>query len=151
MSCLRDALANQGQGLAHQSNRHCQVFHEGEEQMLAYESDEAKAQRQGNSDALQNMRLQLERLRAELASERQRGEEQAGSFEDERRVWQDEKDKVIHYQKQLQQNYVQMYRRNRELERALRELSQELETRDELDEQDEGNEINFDEIAATEI
>ncbi|XP_062330442.1 leucine zipper putative tumor suppressor 2 homolog [Osmerus eperlanus] len=150
-SRLRDALANQGQGLAHHSNRHCQVFHEGEEQMLAYESDEAKAQRQGNSDALQNMRLQLERLRGELALERQRGEEQAGSFEDERRVWQDEKEKVIHYQKQLQQNYVQMYRRNRELERALRELSQELETRDELDEQEEGNEINFDEIAATEI
>lgn len=151
-SRFRDALANQGPSHSN-NNRQCQVFQEGEEQMLAYESDEAKAQRQGNADALQNMRLQMERLRAELVFERQRVEEQAGSFEDERRVWQDEKEKVIHYQKQLQQNYVQMYRRNRELERVLRELSHELETRDELDEQDEGsgNEINFDEIAATEI
>ncbi|KAM4623952.1 leucine zipper putative tumor suppressor 2 homolog isoform 1-T3 [Polymixia lowei] len=141
---LRDALANQGPG-----NRQCQVFHEAEEHLLAYESDEAKAQRQGGSEALQNMRLQMDRMRSELAFERQRSEEQVGSFEDERRVWQEEKDKVIHYQKQLQQNYVQMYRRNRELERVLRELSQELESREE--DEGSGNEINFDEIAATEI
>ncbi|KAM3842825.1 leucine zipper putative tumor suppressor 2 homolog [Diretmus argenteus] len=141
---LRDTLASQGPG-----NRQCQVFQEAEEHLLAYESDEAKAQRQSSSEALQNMRLQMDRMRAELAFERQRAEEQAGSFEEERRVWQEEKDKVIHYQKQLQQNYVQMYRRNRELEQLLRELSQELESREE--DEGSGNEINFDEIAATEI
>ncbi|KAM6951750.1 LOW QUALITY PROTEIN: leucine zipper putative tumor suppressor 2 homolog [Aplochiton taeniatus] len=150
---LRDAMANLGPGSAHGGNRKCQVFQDGEEQMLAYDSDEAKAQRKGDGEALQSMRLQMDRMRAELAFERQRAEDQAGSFEEERRVWQEEKDKVIQYQKQLQQNYVQMYRRNRELERVLREMSLELENRDELDEQDEGsgNEINFDEIAATEI
>ncbi|XP_071379064.1 leucine zipper putative tumor suppressor 2 homolog [Centroberyx affinis] len=144
LSHLREALTSQGPG-----NRQCQVFQEAEEHLLAYESDEAKAQRQGGSEALQNMRLQMDRMRAELAFERQRAEEQTGSFEEERRVWQEEKDKVIHYQKQLQQNYVQMYRRNRELEQLLRELSQELESREE--DEGSGNEINFDEIAATEI
>uniref|UniRef100_A0A3P8XYG9 Leucine zipper tumor suppressor 2 homolog n=1 Tax=Esox lucius TaxID=8010 RepID=A0A3P8XYG9_ESOLU len=129
---------------AHDSGgaRQCQAFPEGEEPHLTYESE-----------AFQSLRLQTESLRAELATERQRREEQACSFEVEHRVWQEEKDKVIQYQKQLQQNYVGMYRRNRELERMLRQLSLELETRDELEEQDEGsgNEINFDEIAATEI
>ncbi|XP_045924330.1 leucine zipper putative tumor suppressor 2 homolog [Micropterus dolomieu] len=141
---LRDALANQGPG-----NRQCQVFQEAEEHLLAYESDEAKAQRQSSTEALQNMKVQMDRMRAELAFERQRAEQQTGGFEEERRIWQEEKDKVIRYQKQLQQNYVQMYRRNRELEQLLQELSQELESREE--DEGSGNEINFDEIAATEI
>ncbi|KAJ8264533.1 hypothetical protein GJAV_G00150400 [Gymnothorax javanicus] len=126
-------------------------YREGDEQHLAYESDEAKAQRLGG-EALQGLRQQAERLKAELAFERGRGEEQLVAFEEERRVWQEEKEKVIRYQKQLQQNYVQMYRRNRELERVMRELSLELETRD-LEEEVEGpgNEIQFEEITATEI
>lgn len=141
---LRDALANQGPG-----NRQCQVFQEVEEHLLAYESDEAKAQRQSNTEALQNMKMQMDRMKAELTFERQRAEEQSVSFEEERKVWHEEKDKVIRYQKQLQQNYVQMYRRNRELEQHLQELSHELDNRD--DDEGSGNEINFDEIAATEI
>ncbi|KAM9336183.1 leucine zipper putative tumor suppressor 2 homolog [Symphorus nematophorus] len=141
---LRDALANQGPG-----NRQCQVFQDAEEHLLAYESDEAKAQRQSSAEALQNMKAQMDRMKAELTFERQRAEQQMGSFEEERRIWQEEKDKVIRYQKQLQQNYVQMYRRNRELEQLLQELSQELESREE--DEGSGNEINFDEIAATEI
>lgn len=136
---LREALANQGPG-----NRQCQVFQEAEEHLLAYESDEAKAQRQSSSEALQNMKAQMDRMRAELIFEQQRAEQQVGGFEEERRIWQEEKDKVIRYQKQLQQNYVQMYRRNRELEQLLQELSQE-------EDEGSGNEINFDEIAATEI
>uniref|UniRef100_UPI0037E9C536 leucine zipper putative tumor suppressor 2 homolog isoform X2 n=1 Tax=Semicossyphus pulcher TaxID=241346 RepID=UPI0037E9C536 len=136
---LRDALASQGPG-----NRQCQVFQEAEEHLLAYESDEAKAQRQSSTEALQNMKVQMDRMRAELAFERQRAEQQTGNFEEERKIWQEEKDKVIRYQKQLQQNYVQMYRRNRELEQLLQELSQE-------EDEGSGNEINFDEIAATEI
>ncbi|XP_028989426.1 leucine zipper putative tumor suppressor 2 homolog [Betta splendens] len=141
---LRDSSANQGPG-----NRQCQVFQEAEEHLLAYESDEAKAQRQSSTEALQSMKTQMDRMRAELVYERQRFQQQAESFEEERKIWHEEKDKVIRYQKQLQQNYVQMYRRNRELEQLLQELSQELDSREEDD--GSGNEINFDEIAATEI
>ncbi|XP_038152902.1 leucine zipper putative tumor suppressor 2 homolog isoform X2 [Cyprinodon tularosa] len=141
---LRDTLANQGAG-----NRQCQIFQEAEEHLLAYESDEAKAQRQSGADALQNMKVQMDGLKSELAFERKKVEQQAGGFEEERRIWQEEKYKVIRYQKQLQENYVQMYRRNRELEQMLQELSLELESREE--DEGSGNEINFDEIAATEI
>ncbi|MED6241464.1 hypothetical protein ATANTOWER_015484 [Ataeniobius toweri] len=141
---LRDTLANQGAG-----NRQCQVFQEAEEHLLAYESDEAKAQRQSSAETLQSMKVQMEGLKSELAFERKRVEQQAGGFEEERRIWQEEKDKVIRYQKQLQENYVQMYRRNKELEQLLQELTLELESRE--DDEGSGNEINFDEIAATEI
>ncbi|XP_031416697.1 leucine zipper putative tumor suppressor 2 homolog isoform X2 [Clupea harengus] len=94
---------------------------------------------------------QSERLRAELASERQHQGEQVSAFEGERRSWEEEKEKVIRYQKQLQQNYVQMYRRNRQLEGALRDLSMELEARELDDDEGSGNEINFDDVTATEI
>ncbi len=121
-----------------------------EELFLAYESDEAKVQRQ-SVDVLRGFRHQVDRLRAELMYERRRSEDQLGAFEDERRVWQEEKDKVIHYQKQLQQNYIQMYRRNRDLEHVMRELSLELENRDMEEFDMRSNEINFEEITATEI
>lgn len=121
-----------------------------EEQLLAYESDEAKAQRQ-SVDVLHGLRQQVDRLRAELMYERRRSEDQLEGFEEERRVWQEEKDKVIRYQKQLQQNYIQMYRRNRDLERVMRELSLELENRDMEEFDMRSNEIHFEEITATEI
>ncbi|XP_073684813.1 leucine zipper putative tumor suppressor 2 homolog [Garra rufa] len=110
-----------------------------DDQRLADESEELKAQKQ-----------QTDRLKAELTYERQRLSDQASAFEGERKSWEEEKDKVIRYQKQLQQNYVQMYKRNRDLERSLRQLSLELESRDQ-DDDSSGNEVTFDDIAATEI
>ena len=40
---------------------------------------------------------------------------------------------MIRYQKQLQNNYLQMHKKNLDLERILKELSAELESRTELD------------------
>ncbi|KAF7254292.1 hypothetical protein EYD10_01135 [Varanus komodoensis] len=118
---------------------------------LLAECDEAKAQRQA-ADTLQGLRAQAERLRTELLCERRRGEEQREAFHAERIIWQSEKDRVIRYQKQLQHNYIQMYRHNRDLECQLRHLSLELEARD-MDEYEMhgGESICFEEIAATEI
>lgn len=121
--------------------------------------------------------------------ERRMSEDNLTRFEDERRVWQEEKEKVkteerfhpfpsnrwftlallpavtpppppappsiqvIRYQKQLQQNYILMYRRNRDLERVMRELSVELESRDadDYEVRSGSNDIHFEEITATEI
>lgn len=63
-----------------------------------------------------------ERLRAELLLERRQSEAQAMAFEEERQTWQTEKDKVIHYQKELQASYLEMYHRNEALERELHQL-----------------------------
>ncbi|XP_017786974.1 PREDICTED: leucine zipper putative tumor suppressor 2 homolog [Nicrophorus vespilloides] len=48
-------------------------------------------------------------------------------FEKERVVWAQEKEKVLRYQRQLQMNYVQMYRRTRALEVEVESLTIELE------------------------
>ncbi|CAB1312864.1 unnamed protein product [Coregonus sp. 'balchen'] len=178
---LRDALANQGGGYlpggqALANKGQCMSlplphgrggvggggggpspsvgYREAEEGRLAWggESDEAKTQRQ-SAEAVLGLRQQVERLRAELMYERRSSEEQLGGFEEERRVWQEEKEKVIRYQKQLQQSYIQMYRRNRDLERVMRELSLELENRDveDYDVHSGSNDIHFEEMTATEI
>ncbi|KAM4703479.1 leucine zipper putative tumor suppressor 2 [Rhinophrynus dorsalis] len=136
------AVANLRHGLC--------ICHEKEDPFLLYESDEAKAQRQ-NADNLQGLQQYVERLRETLMNERRRNQEQMDNFEDERRIWQEEKEKVIRYQKQLQHNYIQMYQQNRELQRDIKQLTLELEAR-ELDEFDlHGAEIQFEEITATEI
>ncbi|CDQ63967.1 unnamed protein product [Oncorhynchus mykiss] len=173
---LRGALANQGGGQTPANKGQCMSlplpqgrvgveggkggpspsmgYREAEEGRLVWggESDEAKTQRQ-SAEAVLGLRQQVERLRAELMYERRSSEEQLGGFEEERRVWQEEKEKVIRYQKQLQQNYIQMYRRNRDLERVMRELSLELENRDieDYDIHSGSNDIHFEEMTATEI
>ncbi|XP_047557618.1 leucine zipper putative tumor suppressor 2 isoform X3 [Lutra lutra] len=119
---------------------------------LLAESDEAKAQRAA-AGVGGSLRAQVERLRAELQRERRRGEEQRDSFEGERLAWQAEKEQVIRYQKQLQHNYVQMYRRNRQLEQELQQLSLELEARElaDLGLAEPAPCICLEEITATEI
>ncbi|XP_004836738.1 NEDD4-binding protein 3 [Heterocephalus glaber] len=67
-----------------------------------------------------------EQLRAELLQERLRGQEQALRFEHERRTWQEEKEQVLRYQREIQGGYVDMYRRNQALEQELRELREPL-------------------------
>ncbi|KAG8435360.1 hypothetical protein GDO86_013354 [Hymenochirus boettgeri] len=126
------------------------LCHEKEDPFLVYESDEAKVQRQ-NADNLQGLQQYAERVREALVSERRRSQDLMENFEEERRIWQEEKEKVIRYQKQLQHNYIQMYQQNRDLERNIKHLTLELEAR-ELDEFDlHGAEIQFEEISATEI
>lgn len=119
---------------------------------LLAESDEAKVQRAA-AGAGGSLRAQVERLRQELQREQQRGDEQRDSFEGERLAWQAEKEQVIRYQKQLQHNYIQMYRRNRQLEQELQQLSLELEARElaDLGLAEPAPCICLEEITATEI
>jgi hypothetical protein len=62
----------------------------------------------------------VERLREELSEERR-------EFEQERITWAQEKEKVLRYQRQLQLNYVQMFRRTKSLEAEVESLTLELE------------------------
>ncbi|XP_029412720.1 leucine zipper putative tumor suppressor 3 isoform X2 [Nannospalax galili] len=112
---------------------------EPQEALASCESDEAKMRRQagvaaaaslvsmdgevdaGGESGTRALRREVGRLQAELAAERRARERQGASFAEERRVWLEEKEKVIEYQKQLQLSYVEMYQRNQQLERRLRE------------------------------
>uniref|UniRef100_A0A8C5V556 Leucine zipper tumor suppressor family member 3 n=1 Tax=Microcebus murinus TaxID=30608 RepID=A0A8C5V556_MICMU len=112
---------------------------EPQDALATCESDEAKMRRQagvaaaaslasvdgeaeaGGENGTRALRREVGRLQAELAAERRARERQGASFAEERRVWLEEKEKVIEYQKQLQLSYVEMYQRNQQLERRLRE------------------------------
>ncbi|KAM5217536.1 NEDD4-binding protein 3 [Hipposideros larvatus] len=63
-----------------------------------------------------------QQLRAELLQERLRGQEQALRFEQERQTWQEEKERVLRYQREIQGGYMDMYRRNQALEQELQAL-----------------------------
>uniref|UniRef100_A0A3B4V4V9 Leucine zipper tumor suppressor 1 n=1 Tax=Seriola dumerili TaxID=41447 RepID=A0A3B4V4V9_SERDU len=99
------------------------------------------------------LRRDVERLKRQLREEKDAQEKLANSFEQERQTWNKEKDRVIKYQKQLQINYLQMHKKNQDLERILKELTTELESRTEL-----GMDLTYssglqtyDDVIATEI
>ena len=75
-------------------------------------------------------RAEIEELKVELAKLKTAMEKTCAQFEQERTQWLDEKNKVIRYQKHLQLNYVQMYRKNKMLETEVEQLMVELENRD---------------------
>ncbi|XP_015268008.1 PREDICTED: NEDD4-binding protein 3 [Gekko japonicus] len=63
-------------------------------------------------------------LWAELLRERHQAQLQAANFEQERKTWQQEKEKVLRYQREIQASYMEMYHRNQALERQLSEFRQ---------------------------
>ncbi|KAL1268965.1 hypothetical protein QQF64_031254 [Cirrhinus molitorella] len=91
---------------------------------LSLQSDEAKAQRQEAGE----LRRQLERLQGELHLERQQRERQALTFAQERHTWQDEKERVLKYQAQLQLSYVETLQRNQALEERVGQLGAKMAT-----------------------
>ncbi|XP_029915763.1 leucine zipper putative tumor suppressor 1 isoform X2 [Myripristis murdjan] len=97
----------------------------------------SSVQGQGEENRVQistdSLQREVERLKLQLREEKEAQERLASSFEQERQTWNKEKDRVIKYQKQLQINYLQMHKKNQDLERILKELTAELESRTELD------------------
>ncbi|KAJ8960475.1 hypothetical protein NQ318_013759 [Aromia moschata] len=82
--------------------------------------------------------LEIQKLNGELSEEsiygsteaeklRRQLEAKTKQFESERITWAQEKEKVLRYQRQLQMNYVQMFRRTRVLEAEIESLTIELE------------------------
>ncbi|XP_012518436.1 PREDICTED: leucine zipper putative tumor suppressor 1 isoform X1 [Propithecus coquereli] len=97
------------------------------------------------------LQRELERLRAELREERQGHDQMSSGFQHERLVWKEEKEKVIQYQKQLQQSYLAMYQRNQRLEKALQQLARGDGAGEPLEIDLEGADIPYEDIIATEI
>uniref|UniRef100_I3LIH3 Leucine zipper tumor suppressor 1 n=1 Tax=Sus scrofa TaxID=9823 RepID=I3LIH3_PIG len=97
------------------------------------------------------LQRELERLRAELKEERQGHDQMSSGFQHERLVWKEEKEKVIQYQKQLQQSYLAMYQRNQRLEKALQQLARGDGAGEHLEIDLEGADIPYEDIIATEI
>ncbi|XP_023814316.1 leucine zipper putative tumor suppressor 1 [Oryzias latipes] len=99
----------------------------------------------------ETLQKEVDRLRQQLNEEKAAQKRQASSFEHERQTWNKEKDKVIKYQKQLQINYLHMHKKNQNLERRLKELTAELESRTELGICYGSGLQTYDDVIATEI
>lgn len=101
----------------------------------------------------ESLQREVERLTQQLREEKEARQRLASSFEQERQTWNKEKGRVIKYQKQLQINYLQMHKKNQDLERALKELTAELESRTELaaDADYISGLQTYDDVIATEI
>ncbi|CAJ1068561.1 leucine zipper putative tumor suppressor 1 [Xyrichtys novacula] len=99
----------------------------------------------------ESLQREVERLKQQLSEEKDAQVRQASSFEQERLTWNKEKDRVIKYQRQLQINYLQMHKKNRDLERILKELTAELESRTELGFNYSSGLQTYDDVIATEI
>ncbi|KAH3788590.1 leucine zipper putative tumor suppressor 2 homolog [Dreissena polymorpha] len=69
------------------------------------------------------LREEIDKLRLEMLVSKE-------EHDKEKEQWLEEKNKVIMYQKQLQLNYVQMFRKNKVLEAEVEQLTLELESRD---------------------
>ena len=69
---------------------------------------------------------EMERLRRELADLRGKYCVDKRAMEEERAAWFDEKEKVVKYQKQLQLNYLEIYKRNCSLETELDDMNASL-------------------------
>ncbi|XP_052772528.1 leucine zipper putative tumor suppressor 2 homolog [Mya arenaria] len=69
------------------------------------------------------LREEVEKLRLDVLVNKE-------EHDKEKEQWLEEKNKVIMYQKQLQLNYVQMFRKNKVLEAEVEQLTLELESRD---------------------
>ncbi|NWV60940.1 N4B3A protein, partial [Malurus elegans] len=106
--------------------------------------------RPGGDDA-QALQGQLERLRAELKAERDNNEQMSSGFQHERQTWREEKEKVIHYQKQLQQSYLHMYKRNQSLEKMLQQLAAGEDGKEPIELDIPGADVPYEDIIATEI
>uniref|UniRef100_A0A672TFI9 Leucine zipper tumor suppressor 1 n=1 Tax=Sinocyclocheilus grahami TaxID=75366 RepID=A0A672TFI9_SINGR len=123
----------------------------GMKQDLAMTKEDKTLNHNGGTADLDALQKEVERLRGELKEEKQKKHKMMNSFQQERQTWNKEKDKVIRYQKQLQYNYLQMYRKNKDLEKILRELTAEMDSRTEMDMDSHNSELNFEKIVATEI
>lgn len=127
-----------------------------QEQQHLLQTCQSKMAEQETSEKLDVLQNEVERLRDQLEDEKKKKEKILSSFHREKQTWNKEKDKVIHYQKQLQFNYLQMQRRNQELEKKLKERNSKVDNRTERDRTQEDTkvqktEVRFEELVATVI
>nr|XP_005285143.1 leucine zipper putative tumor suppressor 1 isoform X1 [Chrysemys picta bellii] len=105
----------------------------------------------GMMEDVQALQGEVDKLKAELKEERDKNEQMTSGFQHERQIWKEEKEKVIHYQKQLQQSYLHMYKRNQNMEKMLQQLAAGGDGREPIDLDIHGTDVPYEDIIATEI
>lgn len=94
-----------------------------ESEDMRLQLDQAQQQQSQARAHDQDLSLQMDKLKSEVEGMKKECELQRQQFEEERVRWVEEKERVIRYQKQLHQNYVAMFGRNRQLEEEVARLT----------------------------
>lgn len=108
-----------------QMRQEAQLRHEAQlcqDAPLRQDAHQPQRLQEGHWDETGELRRQLEQLQAALRLERQHRERQALNFDQERHTWQDEKERVLKYQAQLQLSYVETLQKNQALEKRMSQL-----------------------------
>lgn len=82
-------------------------------------NDTIKELESGSSSSERVKQSRINQLNKQLNQQEKTIHEEREGFRQEQEKWKNEKEKVLQYQKQLQRTYVQMYKRNNELEQQL--------------------------------
>ncbi|XP_063964007.1 leucine zipper putative tumor suppressor 2-like isoform X1 [Lytechinus pictus] len=77
--------------------------------------------------AVGQLQKEVASLKQEISRLNEDKDKQTSEFRQEHGIWQEEKHRVIAYQKQLQLNYVQMCQKNKKLEQEVQQLTKELD------------------------
>ena len=96
-------------------------------QTQAPTEDHTKEGETEKDEEIQKLQKDLGNLITEVKELKTEANVSKETFETEKSLWLDEKEKVIRYQKQLQLNYVQMYKRNKTLESEIESLNKTVE------------------------
>lgn len=108
-----------------QMRQEAQLRHEAQlcqDAQLRQDAHQPQRLQEGHWEETGELRRQLEQLQAALRLERQHRERQALNFDQERHTWQDEKERVLKYQAQLQLSYVETLQKNQALEKRMSQL-----------------------------
>uniref|UniRef100_A0A672ZD94 Leucine zipper, putative tumor suppressor family member 3b n=1 Tax=Sphaeramia orbicularis TaxID=375764 RepID=A0A672ZD94_9TELE len=124
---LSEAQLRQEAQLRHEAQlrQEAQLRHDSQicqEVQLRQDAHQPQRVQEGHWDEAGELRRQLEQLQAALRLERQQRERQALNFDQERHTWQDEKERVLKYQAQLQLSYVETLQKNQALEKRMSQL-----------------------------
>ncbi|XP_048378693.1 leucine zipper putative tumor suppressor 1-like [Stegostoma tigrinum] len=113
--------------------------HSGCRELLPCQPDQDPVARRG----------ELASLQSQLQQEKQANWELSSNFRQERLMWQLEKQRVIEYQKQLQQSYTEVLHQNQSLQNIIQQLSTQLEARDPGGGERQSANIHYQETVAT--
>ncbi|XP_051896922.1 leucine zipper putative tumor suppressor 1-like isoform X2 [Pristis pectinata] len=144
---LERRILNPEQNPASWKGQNCRAESDASPSCSQLEPALSLQQTEQESSSLQG---QVNKLKAQLEHEKQKNQALVLDFQKERLLWCAEKERVIQYQKQLQQNYLHMHHQNHSLERTIQQLSVQLQARASVERVGQGADA-FEEIVATAI
>merc|ERR1712051_329611 len=103
---------------------------EDDDMDVSFIREEVSAQKEiiiSRDQTIEKLQREIDCLNGRIGQLKEESETTKECFEAEKTHWIDEKEKVIRYQKQLQLNYVQMYKRNKTLEAEIEILNKSIE------------------------